>query len=151
MEDDRNGEDPNDDKEGMEMEGTDNGEVGEPEKETATIGDPRAISGLTMVDGIQQKETEAVIMGKAKISECILGDKSDFQLVLQDIDAELSKFDSLTEGLSTIGLRGEVVQPEALYIQNEPNSTGSQLEEYGLNKALGSPLELKGYTRVGRD
>ena len=145
MEDDRNGEDLNDDEEGLEMEGANIGEVGDPEKETDTTGNPRAISGLTMVVGTQQEEAEVVIMGKTKISECISGDKSDFQVILQDIDAEIAKFDSPAEGFTTFGPRGEVGQPEALHTQNEPNSTGSQSEEYCLNKDLGSPLELKGH------
>ena len=41
LEDDRNGGDLNDDEEGLEMEGADNGEVGDLEKETETSGDPR--------------------------------------------------------------------------------------------------------------
>ena len=53
MEDDRNGGDLNDDEEGLEMEGADNGEVGDPEKETETSGDPRK---QTMVIGTQQEE-----------------------------------------------------------------------------------------------
>ena len=100
-----------------------------------------------MVIGTQQEEAEAVIMENEKISECISGGKSDFQEILQDIDAEISKFDSPAEGLSTFGPRGEVGRPEALHIQNKPNSTGSQSEEYCSNTDLGSPLALKGYKR----
>ena len=75
MEDDRNGGDLNDDEEGLEMEGADNGEVGDPEKETETSGDPRK---QTMVIRTQQEEAEAVIMENEKISECISGGKLDF-------------------------------------------------------------------------
>ena len=61
------------------MEGADNGEVGDPEKETETSGDPRK---QTMVIGTQQEEAEVVIMENEKISECISGGKSDFQEIL---------------------------------------------------------------------
>lgn len=86
---DSNGED-----EGMEMVGAARGKVGVPEREVAQTSESRDAVGTTLMNGTLPVEIEIVIIGNIKISECISGEKLDFQKVLREIDFELSKFDS---------------------------------------------------------
>nr|POE90328.1 hypothetical protein CFP56_66549 [Quercus suber] len=78
---DSNGED-----ERREREMTARGKVGVPEHETSQFSEPNAIVGSPPVHRTPLVETNTAIIANTKFSECILGEKPDFQLVLQEID-----------------------------------------------------------------
>lgn len=139
---DSNGED-----EGMEMVGAARGKVGVPEREVSQTSESRDAVGTTLMNGTLLVETEIVIIGNIKISECISGEKLDFQKVLREIDFELSKFDSPEMGLSKIGPMVVVDQTEGQSYHKGPSSTGLKLDRDEMHDSQGSPHDLKCNTR----
>ena len=137
----------NEEKERKETEGVAKGDWGAPEHEPSQCSDPSDVGGLPPVNGAPSGETDPVIIASTKLSKDISGEKPDFQLILQEIDSELSKFDSTKMGLNTIRPMIVVDQAEDQFNHKNPSSTGSLSEWDEPNELPGSPHELKNTTR----
>lgn len=136
-----------DENEGMVMEGANHGEPGTPGHLITQTSDPMAITGTTTADGPPQGTTDSAIIANEKLPECISGEKSEFQHALQEINSELSKFDSPEMGQSTIGPKMVLDQTKSSLILKNPSSTGLQPDGVVENDTHGSPLELNCNTR----